>query len=327
MTNPFTLFFDSEHEAHWLKHHSPLLESARLVPIRGRQDNPSLINELVVYDRPDVIVLRGERPVLTIEKTKEVPTGHNVGQRMARLVRSIECGVPVIYKAPFDARKHGQYEGPCYLNIRLLATFKRVSEIHGVPIVAVNTAVDAHHEIIENGSNDEVIEQILAEYLSDENFDAFLPAQSLMEEEYSYRLDRRPAYGFPPSTVSVAPTADLLHHFPGSSAYGSKLLRRKQSVVYSIGMTPEKCRREDPYTGMTFIYDYLMCRVGPSPRDKDKNLILSIPNVSKRRWLDANPNDASKKSSNWYATATMLALKDGSIFSGDGEFFGRGDCF
>jgi hypothetical protein len=101
------------------------------------------------------------------------------------------------------------------------------------------------------------------------------------------------------------------------------LLKRKQSIVYSIGMTPAKCRREDPYTGTTFIYDYTLCRIGPNPTDKSKNLILSIPRISRRRWLTANPNDVSRKSSNWYLTATMIALKDGYVFVGEGRNLGK----
>jgi hypothetical protein len=318
----YTLYFDSQHEAEWLAEHSDLLRSARLARIGPRGTNPKAIDNLILYDRPDVVITDGSEPILTVEKTKEVPTGHNVGQRMARLVRSIECGVPVIYKAPFDARKHGIYTGPCFLNIRLLEAFRRITEIHGVPIVAVNTPVDENHEIIEDGATDETIEAILDAYLLDRGFEAFAPAQRIMSEEYRKRLARRAAYGKPPSTVTTIATSALLGWLPYKVRERDRLLQRKESVVYSIGMTPAKCRREDPYTGTAFIYDYTLCRSGPSPADKKRNLILSIPQVSLKRWLVANPNDISRKSSNWYATATMIALSDGYLFVDDGRLLG-----
>ena len=39
--------------------------------------------------------------LLVVKKTREVPTGHNVGQRMARLIRAVELGIPTIYFCPF----------------------------------------------------------------------------------------------------------------------------------------------------------------------------------------------------------------------------------
>ena len=80
-----------------------------------------------------------------------------------------------------------------------------------------------------------------------------------------------------------------------------------------MGMSEEKCRREDPYTGMQFLYDYQHCRNGVKPENKLRNLIIDVPNVSIRRWKEANPNDPSRKSVLWYATANGILLKDGLI--------------
>jgi hypothetical protein len=80
-----------------------------------------------------------------------------------------------------------------------------------------------------------------------------------------------------------------------------------------MNMSPESCRREDPYTGMQFIYDYGWLRKGPKPSDRDSNLILEIPQVTVARWKTANPNDPMLKASNWYLTADAIALKDGII--------------
>ncbi|MFL6318179.1 MAG: hypothetical protein ACJ73C_15780, partial [Nitrososphaeraceae archaeon] len=57
----------------------------------------------------DIILVEDEVPKLILEKTREVPTGHNVGQRFGRLVNAAEEGVMVIFFLPFIARKHGKY--------------------------------------------------------------------------------------------------------------------------------------------------------------------------------------------------------------------------
>jgi hypothetical protein len=80
-----------------------------------------------------------------------------------------------------------------------------------------------------------------------------------------------------------------------------------------MDMTPEKCRREDPYTGTQFIYDYGWLRNGPRPVDRETNLLIHVPKVTMKRWLEANPNDIQRKSSNWYLTADGIVLSDGII--------------
>jgi hypothetical protein len=78
-------------------------------------------------------------------------------------------------------------------------------------------------------------------------------------------------------------------------------------------MTEDKCRREDPFTGSQFIYDYLECRNGPRVNNKSRNLVLWFPHVRQKRFMDANPNDVSRKSSNWYLTANAMIFSDGLL--------------
>jgi hypothetical protein len=98
-----------------------------------------------------------------------------------------------------------------------------------------------------------------------------------------------------------------------SSAVSTVLLKRGQSVVYIMGMTPDKCRREDPYTGTQFIYDYLWCRNGPRVEDKSRNLILHFPKIEQSYWMSRNPNDTTRKSSNWYLTANAMIFADSAL--------------
>ena len=78
-------------------------------------------------------------------------------------------------------------------------------------------------------------------------------------------------------------------------------------------MSEDKCKRQDPYTGTQFIYDYCYCRNGIKVNDKHSNLVLFFPEIRKV-FGRKNPNNINTKSCNWYLTANLLLLKDGDIF-------------
>ena len=84
-----TIYSDNLIEADWFQNLSPEFKDTKTELIKQRNKNIPIINELVDYDRPDIILLdQNQKPLLVLEKTAEVPTGHNVGQRIARLVKS-----------------------------------------------------------------------------------------------------------------------------------------------------------------------------------------------------------------------------------------------
>jgi len=310
-----TIFCDNLIEGHWFKNLSPLLGSANFRKIGSRGTNPDVIEELIKFDRPDIILLDDGHPILVVEKTQEVPTGHNVGQRIARLVRSLEMGVPTIKFFPFDAMKHGEYAGVCNMNIRLLKAFEKMSEIHEAPMLAVNWPCDEYHELRDDGSEDDVIRRLVNDYLAngnDSKCKAFSSQIAMMKKEYDLRLQRRRSYAQPPPSVRIMRTHLVLNEFGAviDDETAQALVRRQESVVYKMGMNPSKCRREDPYTGTQFIYDYLWCRNGSNPTDKHRNLILHFPKITQSHWYQCNPNDEGRKSCNWYLTANALVFLD-----------------
>lgn len=311
----YTIFADSPTEAAWFRSLSSHLAPARDVMIGPRGSNPQVIESLISYDRPDIILLHDNEAVLVVEKTREVPTGHNVGQRMARIVRAAELRVPVIKFVPFDAKKHGDFAGLCNLNIRLLAAFDRMSEIHDSPVLALNWKADDHGELVVDGSEDDQVRALVHGYLDSGHsisHPTMIDAQMLMVSEYERRLKTRPQYSVPPNSISTSATAHLPEPLWTTSPDAAKRYRaREAAVVYSIGMKPVSARREDPYTGMQFIYDYLLCRNGPRPEDKLRNLVLHFPEIDRRTWYSLNPNDPGRKSSNWYLTASALWFRDG----------------
>jgi hypothetical protein len=91
------IFCDDTHEGSWFKSLCTSLSDVPLNPIRSRGQNPLYIEKLLRYDRPDIILVQDEVPKLILEKTREVPTGHNVGQRFGRLVNAAEEGAMVIF--------------------------------------------------------------------------------------------------------------------------------------------------------------------------------------------------------------------------------------
>jgi hypothetical protein len=308
-------FCDDFNEFSWFISLDYRLAAAAFQRIGPRGSNPDAIEELIKYDRPDVILLKDEVPIVTLEKTREVPTGHNVGQRFARLARSVELGIPTIMYLPFDAMKHGKHANICHLNARLLAAFENMWRIHGTPVLAVNWLSDLDGELLEDDSAETHLKALLDGYIGS-GYDAhcveFPKARTNQWSEYLRRCVDYENYGDPPRSVTIGKTIDLFPRIGASatSANARKLLAKEESVVYEVRMTELKCRREDPYTGTQFIYDYLYCRNGPHPKNKFRNLILHFPNIRQEVWASKNPNDARRKSSNWYLTASAHVYAD-----------------
>lgn len=317
----FSVYSDNILEADWFVSLVPELNNATVEVLGRRGSHPDAINELLVYDRPDIILCRKEAPVLTVEKTREVPTGHNVGQRVARLVRSLELGIPAIKFFPFDARKHGRFTSVCSLNARLLAAFERMTHIHQVPMLACNWPADSTGELVIDGSENVRIRELVLSFVTNgctRWWPEAVRQLDFMRDEYATRVAAYANYAHPPKSVAIEPSASVQQRFPEFKHLApdeqQSLLAREETVVYTIGMTPEKSRREDPYTGTQFIYDYAWCRSGTTPEEKRRNLVLRFPQITHETWIANNPDDASRKSSNWYLTANALLFSDGAIF-------------
>lgn len=312
----FKIYSDNLIEAEWFRGLSSRLDSATSRTIKLRGHNPNKIEQLIAYDRPDIILTKNERPVLVVEKTREVPSGHNVGQRVARMVRAAEQSVPSITLLPFRARKHGANSAILNINVRLLNAFDVMSQIHQVPVLAVDWPSDESGELEVGG--DQVLAPLLESFLDNECNEWWDDARSQLQA-MRIRAERgvreHSKYALPPPSVQVRSTREVLEEY-GSHRDGiaRQLLACEESVVYSIGMNPESARRQDPYTGAQFIYDYLLCRNGTSVEMKYRNLFLRFPKIRKSDWQAINPYDPSSKSSNWYLTANALMFSDGIQF-------------
>jgi len=316
--NHYQIWSDNELEAEWFKSLDKRLGSSSTFVIQRRGSNPQIIDQLVEYDRPDIILLDCEgTPVLVLEKTREVPTGHNVGQRVARLIRAAEFGLPTFFFLPFDARKHGKHTSMCTINVRLIKALLRAGEVHQCPVLPVNWPCDENGELIINGAENLEISRLVEATLDSYNglsTNVLNAHTARMEIELENRKSAYPPYGELPKSAQILNTQKFIDsvgllHDPNAF----HLLSRLESLVYKIEMTPDKCKRQDPYTGMQFIYDYGWLRDGPTPKDRHTNLILHVPMVDLETWVLSNPEDYNTKSCNWYLIADAIVLSDGII--------------
>lgn len=314
-----TIFSDDEHEGKWFQSLSNKLNDTPIVILGKRGSNPPLIEKLLRYDRPDIILVDDKKPVLVLEKTREVPTGHNVGQRFGRIVCAAEENVPTIFYIPFIAQKHGKYAGACSIPARLFLAFKRMEEIHEIPILAIEWPSDKNNELINDGTEEKELSEFVDELIS-KKFDhkQCISIKNIHEKTNQTISNCTPGTEKPPPSVKIINTKDYIKYleknFPDKiNLITNTFKKREKTLIYTNEMTEDNCRREDPYTGQQFIYDYMECRNGKNVTDKHSNLVLKSPLVSIERWIEANPNDPERKSALWYATADIIELKDGFI--------------
>lgn len=313
----YEIWSDNFGEATWFRSLDNRLTGASVETIGSRGTNPKIIENLIAYDRPDIVLLDDGRPLLVLEKTREVPTGHNGGQRFARLARAAEFQIPTLYFLPFDAKKHGRYASICNINTRILAAMLRMGDIHECWVLPVNWPCDGDGELVIDGTENAVLEKLVGEILSmksGEDSSCFRTHENWVRTELQRRNSVFPKYKAPPPSVEVKETKHFLHKQGLSDhEHAAQLLKRERSLVYRMDMSPTACRRQDPYTGTQFIYDYLWARTGPLPSQRSQNLVLHVPNVPLETWKAANPNNPNTKSCNWYLIADAIVLSDGLI--------------
>ncbi|QQG41273.1 MAG: hypothetical protein HYV90_03825 [Candidatus Woesebacteria bacterium] len=309
----YKIFYDAFQEAKWFQDLNKEFAEAELLPINQAKE-PEVLR-LLRYDKPDIILLKNDKAVLALEKTTEVPTGHNVGQRFARIVCSAEEKVPFIYFFPFLAMKHGTYASACWVNARLLEAMQKLSKIHSVPIMAINWECDKEYELIRDGSQDLFLKAVVDDFIK-HDYKGDIPilekVHEVMKTKFDEALTRHPQYSDLPPTAREVITKEYLESL--SAKYKgkdfSKLLTREKSIVYDIGM---KYVRSDPYTGTQLIYDYLLARQGATPKERSMNILLRMPDISKALWDKASTNKNRKDIKLYTKFADLIELSDDAI--------------
>ena len=306
-------YADDQTEGDWFKARSKLFDDAEIVIIQ-RKNNPEYIQKLLKYDRPDIILVKEGVPKLVIEKTREVPTGHNVGQRFARLVNAVENGIPIIFFLPFKATKHGKHQGVCSIPIRIFDAIDRMGEIHKVDTLITSWDTDDDNELLVDGTENNYLDKVINELIQHNfNFSQSYTIKEIKKRNNEFKSLTDSRTRNPPKSVNIKKTIDYVKYlndnnklsFEQQNELNKTFSKRQDTLVYKIGMTESKCNRQDPYVGQQFLYDYQYCRFGHTPNMKKMNLCLYFPNILQSVWLKKNPNNPNTKDSVWYVTAKI----------------------
>jgi hypothetical protein len=315
----FTVLYDEPQEAVWFKNLHPALEDADEIPISDVRDDPNVAGVLG-YDRPDIVLLRDDRPILVVEETVEVPSGHNVGQRFARLAAAAEHSVPSLYFGPYVAKKHGgNTAGPRYMNLRLFGALDAMSRVTGTALTTINWPVDEHCEVRRDPAKDTdvriYIETLLAidEHANQAELNQRMLASDIharmMRErsEFASTIRRSEQYDLPPNSVEFL-TQDTFRatHKHRLQDFG---IITPEVVLYNVGMNSI---RSDPYTGMAMLYHYLYIS-----EHADRSLVLWFPNITHATWRAAARNHRRKDVRLYKHSAEAILFKDALVPKSD----------
>jgi hypothetical protein len=305
----FTILYDDVQEADWFSSLHPELNSATERPITGSHNQA--ISQVLSYDRPDIVLVHEDEPILVVEETIEVPSGHNVGQRFARIVAAAELGVPSLYFGPYVAQKHGgATAGPRYVNARLFHALDRLESATGTSVTTINWPIDASYEVRRDSSKDDDVKEYIGTFLDlYSRFGRADISNQLMKSNVyqrmkterdtfvSNRIQNPQQYDSPPSSVELISRSAFETRF-GAGALSTSF---KKVVLYKVGMTKI---RSDPYTGMALLYRYLYVAA------KETALVLWFPSVTTAMWRAAASNSNRKDIRLFRLASDAIAFSD-----------------
>ncbi len=281
----YMIYCDDYQEGMWFKQLNPHLFDAILsvIPSRSMEIRACGLDDVLKYDRPDIILQDDGESILVLERTSEVPSGHNVGQRYGRLLAAAEERIPVVYFGPYMAYKHGgNTAGPRYMNLRLFYSLKNVSERFDTAITTINWPVDQECEVLKTPAKDVRVKEYLELFFS--YYDAYgtaglteyIKESSFQNEQYqeqewfaNHMIQSPEQYDYPPESVEILSQDE----FRRKSGIVVDSLNQ-EIVVYDVGMT---YIRSDPYAGMAALYKHLYCQNGAL-------LILHFWQIRKEEW-------------------------------------------
>ena len=311
-----TILYDEPQEAVWFHLLHQELDGVADEAITAVQNKPHL-QKIFAYDRPDIVLLDDLNPILMIEQTVEVPSGHNVGQRFARIAAAAECGVPSLYFFPYVAKKHGgKTAGPRYVNARLFHAIDAMIRTTKTAITTINWPIDGKYEVSRDPKKNDTVKEYIATF-----FDAYhshgmvgINSALLTSDVHRRMVAERDAfvansiknprqYDQPPPSVSII-TTDIFIRQYGRAA--NNLVRDKSEVVlYNVGM---RNIRSDPYTGMAMLYKYLYIARHPM-----RLLILWFPEISIAKWRVAAKRGNRKDIRLFKVVADAIIFSDGFL--------------
>ena len=286
----FLIYCDNLQEGIWFQEMDPHFDKAKIKIIpKSKEEIERLgLQSILKYDRPDIILQDNNETILVLERTVEVPSGHNVGQRYGRLLAAAEARIPAVYFGPYAAKKHGgKTSGPRWMNLRLFYALRRVSEYYNTAITTIKWPVDDKYEVLRNPEKDTRLKEYLECFfkyygcngkngLTEHMLHSDFQKQQYDEQiEFAHTEIKNPKrYDFPPPSVEVIPLEEFNHRYDLDSAFGDQ----ETVILYHVGMTKI---RSDPYAGAAGLYNTLY-------GDGKSVVILDFPKISRASWDSEN---------------------------------------
>lgn len=311
----FTILYDEPHEAEWFRNLHQALSNAGEESITAARTWPG-VQQVLAYDRPDIVLLDEGVPILVVEETVEVPSGHNVGQRFARIAAAAEAGVPSVYFGPYVARKHGgETAGPRYMNARLFHALDAMERVTGAAVTTINWPVDEMCEVRRDPDKDADMREYISAFLhlyAQEKKDLARVNAGLIASPIHARMIaerdsfvataiRNPSqYDGPPASVEFISRGVFERRIGSTTNLRSSI---REVVLYNVGM---RGIRSDPYTGMSILYKYLYISEHPS-----RALVLWFPHISTSMWSAAAQRGNRKDIRLYKVAADAILFSDG----------------
>ncbi len=313
----FTVWYgEARHLAEFVVRHTSLQQYScefRQIGEKGSDfaANPKLIQDILYLDKPDVIVTSGkpEKPIVGLEFSAHAPTGHDCFQPMARVVASLEYGVPFAYVFPQRrwVLRAGKGRWDEY-NPLVFKTLVQMSRFHGVPALGFLWPADKERGDAEQGylvcekrgyclprAGAPEIEQMWAfvnlaveHHLANEPF-----SKMVFTEYYAEHQDRMSGWFHARggnrrrwSPLTSCTTFDDLNQVRGMirqrtgvwiPSFPDEMKARGQTVIHH---NYSKSLRSDPYAGALTAVDYLRCRNGPTRQHRFRSLAIHFREAS-----------------------------------------------
>jgi hypothetical protein len=308
----WTIYYDDIQEGVWFASLDDELSGAALEPITGAVETSPKLGAVLQYDRPDIVLAHDAEPVLVLERTVEVPSGHNVGQRFARLAAAAQARRPLVYFGPYVAFKHGgETQGPRWMNLRLFHALEVASRVHNTAITTINWPVDDGYEIVQDPSKDERVRRYLATFFRAldehglEGVNEALLSSKVQREQLAEQRAFASTIKNPEQYDEPPPSVTFLAGDRAADEFGiPELASHDEMVIYKVGM---RYIRSDPYTGTAMLYRYLYVLGKP---ERDRRFILHFPHVDDAMW-DVAASVVRRKDVRLYRE-----VADGIILSG-----------
>ena len=314
----YQVFCDSLAEGLWFKRLNTDFANAELIEIPNskREQIRYGIDGVLQYDRPDIILKDYDTVIFVLERTKEVPSGHNVGQRFGRLVAAAKERIPVVYFGPYKAYKHGgATAGPRYMNLRLFYSLRNVSEYYNTAVTTINWPVDENCEVLMVPEKDrrliEYIDMFLRYYHANgmDGLTEFIKESAFQNEQYDeqeYFADNQiqnpEQYDDPPDSVEIMGRQQFERDYSHLADIPRNIRR---VVLYRVGMT---YIRSDPYSGMAALYHYLY-------GSDDLIQVLYFPNIEFEEWQHLGRSTKTYRMFKEFSDAILFA--DGLVYHDD----------